>query len=222
VVSSSVETILAGRPLGVSREEFTRSLEPPPPVRSEPKVEVAQPPPSVRPSIDFAAAAFYEGSLAGSTTPIDGPGLRIGARRGRLWVGLGVTGDLPSAVAGVGATIHLTSLALRLSVGHIFPVRYGLALVAALGAGVDLTRVRSESTQLDVTPAGEFLTKDLVVRPSAEIQRRFGKLGIGAMAALDIDPIGSKYVVTATPGTQPVWAPWRVRPVIALLVGVAF
>jgi hypothetical protein len=222
VVSSSVETVLAGRPLGVPREEFTRSLEPPPSARSEPKVEVAQPPPSVRPSIDFTAAAFYEGSLAGSTTPIDGPGLRIDARRGRLWVGLGVTGDLPSAVAGVGATIHLTSLALRLSVGHIFPVRYGLALAVALGAGVDLTRVRSESAQLDVTPAAEFLTKDVVVRPSAEIQRRSGKLSIGMMAALDIDPVGSTYVVQATPGTQPVWTPWRVRPVIALLIGRVF
>jgi hypothetical protein len=222
VVSSSVETILAGRPLGITREEFTRSLEPTPAGRPEVHVATQPPSPKTGPSIAFTAAASYEGSLVGPTMPADGPGLRIDARRGRIWIGVGWSGYLPFEVAGGGATIHLMSQALRLSAGRIFLVRSRTALIVALGAGLDVTRVRSVSTQLDVAPAAEFFSTDVVVRPSMEIERRIGKLMIGATAGLDIDPIGSAYVIQTVPETRPLWTPWRVRPFLALSVGIAF
>jgi hypothetical protein len=221
VVTSSVETVLSGRPLGVTREEFARSLERRPPPTEKVPAAPAQPPSTNEHSMDLSASLLYEGSLIGPTTPIDGPGLRIDGRRGRLWFGLGFQGHRPYEITARGANVRFTTQGCLLSVGRAFSIRPKLTLITALGAGADVTRVRSVSTPPDVTPTPAFFATDFVARPFAGIQRRFDRLTLGATVGLDVNVAGSSYVIKTASGTRPVWTPWRFRPVLGLAIGLA-
>lgn len=227
VVSSSVETVLSGRPIGVSREAFTRSLERPPSVpvpvsAPAPALAPAVPAaPATRPKIGFAATAGYEASWVGPSTSSHGPGLTIDARRGRLRIATGFYLALPYDADANGAILHFRTEGFRLSAGHIFPVRPQLALIVALGIGADVTHVEPASNELDLTPAGSFHTAEVLVRPSVELERRFGRrLTLGLTAGLDLAPAGAAYVIDTAPGTRPAWTPGRVRPVLALAIGL--
>jgi hypothetical protein len=225
VVTSSVETVLSGQPLGVTREEFARSLEQRSPVRTEtPAVApIPAPVPADEPtsSLRFFVAGFYEGSLVERTVPIGGPGVRLTGRWDSSWFAFGLHGRLPFEVSGDGATVRFAPEGLRLSAGHVFPLRRQLVLIVAGGAGVDATQVQSVSTRPGVSPVASFFAMDIVVRPSVELERRFRRLTVGVAAGLDASLVQSVYAVGATPATVPFWTPWRFRPVVALLVGLA-
>ena len=155
------------------------------------------------------------------TVPISGPGLRIDGRVDSLWFAVGLYGHLPFDVSAGGATARFAPEGFRLFVGHIFSPRPRLALIVSCGAGVDVTYVQSASTRPIVTPAASFFATDIVARPSVEIERRFGQLSFGVQAGLDTSLVHSVYAVGTAPGTRPFWTPWRFRPQLALVVGLA-
>jgi hypothetical protein len=225
VVTSSVEAILSGRPLGVPREEFARLLDhPAPPPPEAPVAAVAPPaPPPTQPerTLELSAAVFAQGAWIAPGKLVAGPGVRVDGRKRGLWCALSAVAVLPYQASTEGVTLHLLAQELRLSIGRLFSLRPDVALIVALGAGLDITRVRSTTTELDVASAGSFFVTDFIVRPSAELERRFGRFKLAMLAGLDVDPIGATYVIKLAPGTRSVWTPWRVRPLLALLLGIA-
>ena len=220
VVTSSVETVLSGRPLGVTREEFSRSLEQAPlaPAPAGPPTPPAAPPPSSPSHVVFAAAAFYEAALVAPMTAIDGPGLRIDGSRDGFWLGLSLNSHRRYDVTSAGATVRFAPEGFRLSFGRVFTLRHKLALIVGCGAGVDVTRIESVSTRAGLVPASVFWTTDIVARPTAEIQYRLGRLALGAMLGLDANLVQSVYAISTAPGNRPFWTPWRLHPVLALIV----
>jgi hypothetical protein len=219
VVTSSVETVLSGRPLGITREEFSRSLEPAPLATvPEPGSPPAAPPPRTPSHVVFAAAAFYEGALVAPMTAIDGPGLRIDGSRDGFWLGLSLNSHRRYDVTSADATVRFAPEGFRLSVGHVFALPHQLALIVGCGAGVDVTRVQSVSTRAGLAPASASWTADIVARPAAEIQYRLGRLALGAMLGLDANLVQSVYAISTAPGDRPFWTPWRLHPVLALIV----
>lgn len=70
VAQSSVETLLAGKELGIEREEYGRSLPPRPP--AEPRAVIA---PAPKRATALRATGFYEITLLGPDVIQHGPGL---------------------------------------------------------------------------------------------------------------------------------------------------
>lgn len=220
VVASSVATVLAGLPIGVPQEEFRRSLEPDVPVQdgitSAPARSAAVP----ATQIAYAAAGVFEASWLTSTTPTGAPGLRIIGETERYQLAVGVRATLPYEVVAGGATIRFTSAGLRLSAGRVLPLRPWLALILSIGAGADILRVEPASSQPDLVPASSFHATDLFLRSTAELEGRVGRLKVGVTAGADANLEATSYVVATPSGARAIWTPWRVHPVLVVLLGV--
>ncbi|MES1172411.1 MAG: hypothetical protein ABUL77_04165 [Bacteroidota bacterium] len=213
VVTGSVDTLLAGRPLGVSREEFTRSLQPPPaPARED------EAPATARGRRVFSLAGLYEGLAVARDQLVHGPGVLLGMDQGYFRFGLGLHGHLPYEVTAAGTTVRLIPEGVRLSVGRLFAAGAGVAIVIAVGAGVDITHVRARPNQPDVTAAAAFTAVDPVVRPTVTVERRWGGMAAGIVLGLDVDLVRPHYVLQSTTGRRPLWTPSPLRPVAALVV----
>ncbi|MES1204954.1 MAG: hypothetical protein ABUS79_03370 [Pseudomonadota bacterium] len=231
VVTSSVETVLSGRELGIPRQDFLRSLNEAPPAAPTPPATppgrpdeevggaIPVPPPASRPP-HLSIVGLYEGTWAGPgpTKVIHGPGLRIDAEWSRVRLGLGLHGRLPHDVAGGEAKVRFLHEGFRLSAGRPFALGGRTVLVLAVAGGLDLIHVHTLSTPAAVTPVAAFWTLAPLVRPFVELERRFGRVGLAASMGVDVDVLGSRYVVAGDPA--PLWSPWRWRPVAAVVVRV--
>ena len=168
-------------------------------------------------------AGYYEGALWGPSRVVHGPGLRVGLGRDTLRLDVALGARLPDTVTtGEGPAIRFESLALRVSAVYMVPLSAHTALFVSFGAGFDLGRVTSTSTQVDLTAAPAFRTTDTLLRPAVGIERRSGKWLSSLTLGLDIDLLGSRYVIAAMPEVRPVLTPWRLRPLAALSIGFFF
>lgn len=230
VVTSSVETILSGRQLGVPKEEFTRSLEKPPEtatVVEQPAIaqEPSTTPSETRSATVISVSTAYEASLFDATTLSHGADLLVDVRDKRWWCRLGLHGRLPLEVNAGGERLHVAPEGARAAVGNAWtiPAAQGWTLIAGLGAGVDRTHVEPRPGSAPVIPGNAFTTWDFLLRPAATIERRFTSLRLAATAGLDLVIVGANYVVQTTSlATRPVWTPWRARPFLSLEVGLSF
>ena len=134
-----------------------------------------------------------------------------------------VGGRLPDTVTtGEGAAIRFESLALRVSAVYLVPLSAHTAFFVSFGAGLDLGRVTSTSSRVDLTAAPVFRTTDTLLRPAVGVERRSGRWLSSLTLGLDIDLLGSRYVIVAMPEVRPVLTPWRLRPLAALSIGFFF
>jgi hypothetical protein len=226
VVDSSVEAILKGRALGVSREEFERSLATPPAPAPAPAPEptpapspASSPEPAARsPWSRWAITAGYSGTMLSKDFVAHGP--ELGAERRWLGLRLGVTlsQQLPQTVTRNEADMRMVSSGIRIVAAFPMAITSRLSASLGLGAGIDATHVDPSGT--GAKPA--FWATDPLVLAMTTIEHTFGALVVSAGIGVDLNLLATRYLVTHSSGDVVLWTPWRWRPFAALRFGSAF
>jgi hypothetical protein len=221
VVEQSVDAILEGRDIGVSREEFQRSIQPAPPVA--PAVVAAPPRPTPAPSpTRLLLAGGYELIAMGSGQYQNAAKVTVGARLSRVQIGVAARLAAPVSIAGDGAGARLSSGAVSLSGAGRLVRRGDFSWMAGVGAGVELTRVAPTVTAPDLQPAPAFWALGPFLQPFVQFEELFGKLSVAVTVAADVHPLAERYTVESSGQASDVFVPARVRPAAALLIGALF
>jgi len=224
VIEQSVDAILEGREIGVSREEFQRSVLPPPPVAAAPAPAprpAPAPAPTPTPTL-LLLAGGYELVVMGSGEYQHAATVAAGARLGRAQVAAAARLAAPLSIAGDGVQARLSTAAFSLSGAGRLVSFGGLSVMAGLGAGLDLTRVEPTVTMQSLQPAAAFWALGPFVQPFAEVERLFGKLSVAVVVAADVHLLAERYTVRTGADAHDVFVPARVRPAAALLIGAVF
>jgi len=232
VVDSSVEAILKGRALGVSREEFERSLATPPPPAPlaaapalplpAPPVPAAESPQPAEPTADsrpkWAIAAGYSGTMLSTDSITHGPELYGERRWPRLRLSVTLRQQLPLTVTRSDVDMRLLSSGIHFVAAFPAAITSRLSASFGLGAGVDATRVTPRGN--GARPA--FWATDPLVTAMTTLEHTFGAAIVSAGIGVDADLLDTRYLVTHSSGTGVVWTPWRWRPFAAVRLGLAF
>jgi len=221
VVESSLEAMLAGQAIGVSREDYRRDLEatraPAPAVVEAP----AAGPAAVTPSPTIAIAGIGYGATAlGAGVAAHGPHVALEYWSHRLRLGAGFHADVPVRVGDAGAGARLSTAGARLSVAARLLSHGGLALIAGGGAGYDATRVQPSVTAAELLPTATFWAGGASLRGFVELDGSVGRFVLALAAGADVHPIAERYLVNDASGTREVFVPLRVRPTATLTLGI--
>ena len=233
VIEQSIDAILEGREIGVSRDEFQRSGLPPPfapaapPVPAAPTPAAPAPAPAQTPApaatpAKLQVAAGYQGLVMGSGEFQHAVKVAVAERFERLVIAVAARVAAPISIAGDGARAELTTTSASASVAGRFPTFGGFWLLTGLGAGVDFTRVAPAVTMSDLRPAAAFWAVAPSLAPFVAIERFFGSVSIAVGGGVEVHPLDERYTVRTTTATREVFVPGRVRPQVELLVGVVF
>ena len=225
VVDSSVEAILKGRALGVSRDEFERSLAPAPAPEAAPNPELEpkpEPAPESQPAPEsestWAIAAGYSGTMLSADSVAHGPELSAERRWPRFRLGVTLWQQLPLAVTRGDVNMRLLSSGIHLLAAFPAAITSHLSASLGLGAGVDATRVTPRGN--GAQPA--FWATDPLVLAMATIEHAFGAAVVSVCIGVDLDLLATRYLVARSDATSVLWSPWRWRPYAALRFGFAF
>lgn len=208
VTTSTVQAVLAGGHLGVTRAEFTQSL---PPVTAAPR-------PAPVPRLVVWAGLTYQAALFAPSKLAHGPSLEAQLDWRALRFGLELRGRFPFRVGTDADTLSLAPQSVRLGVGRVFSLGPSLEWVASFAGGADVTRVRLSSSNPNIDATEPFWSATPVVSPLLRVDYRSGPVRAGVLLSADLDLWTTSYVVSGA--TAPVWSPWRVRP--SLGVGGAY
>lgn len=228
VIEQSIDAILEGREIGVSRDEFQRSGLPPPfapavpPVPAAPALAPAHTPAPAAAPAKLQVAAGYQGLVMGSGEFQHAAKVAVAARFERLVIAVAARVAAPISIAGDGARAELTTTSASASVAGRFPTFGGFWLLTGLGAGLDFTRVAPTVTMSDLRPAAAFWAVAPSLAPFVAIERFFGSVSIAVGGGVEVHPLDERYTVRTTTATREVFVPGRVRPQVELLVGVMF
>ena len=226
VIEQSIDAILEGREIGVSREEFQRSVAAPP------AAEPPQPAPAAAPVPDPAPAApaerqlmlagGYEGMAIGSGEVQHAAKIALTVCFVRFRFAAAARLAAPISIASDGVQARLSTEGLGVS-GAARLLSFGnLSMIAGLGAGLDVTRVEPATTTPDLEPAAEFWARAPWLQAFAEIEQRFGWFTVAAVVGAEARLLDERYTVRTDSETRDVFVPRRFRPAAALLVGVVF
>ncbi|HVV49946.1 MAG TPA: hypothetical protein VHO06_09820 [Polyangia bacterium] len=224
VVEQSIDAIIEGRDIGVSREEFQRRglpapmAEAPPPPTAVPSRPAAPPPPGPR----WLLAGGYDLVALGSGEVQQGVKLWAGARFAALQVAVAARLAAPISVAGDGAGARLSTAGAGVSGAGRLSAFGRFSLAAGLGAGLDLVRVDPTVTAAGLQPAAPFWAASPWVQPFAALVCDAGRLSVSLVAGAELHPLAERYTVRSGGDASDVFVPWRLRPSAALLAGVAF
>jgi hypothetical protein len=226
VVDSSVEAILKGRALGVSRDEFERSLAPapapaPPPAPTPEPASAPAPPPTpapTRPRPRWAIAAGYSGTMLSTDSVAHGPELGADLLWPRFRLGMILSQQFQQTVTRSDTGMHLLSSGIRIVAAFPTAITSRLSASLGLGAGVDATHV--EPNGVGAQPA--FWATDPLVLAMATLDRAFAASVVSLRVGVDVDLLATRYLVARSNATNVLWTPWRWRPFAALQFGLAF
>jgi hypothetical protein len=233
VIEQSIDAILEGREIGVSRDEFQRSgalasppASPPPPQEAPaPAAPVPAAPPASAPTparTQLLLAAGYQLQAMGSGEFQHAGKLAIAARFDRVVIALAARLAAPISVAGDGVSARLTTAGVSASgAGRILDFA-GFAILAGLGASLDFTHVAPTVTTPGLTSAEAFWALGPSLTPFSVIERFFGRISIALAAGAEIHLLDERYAVKTATETRNVFVPGRVRPQVEALVGIAF
>jgi len=219
VVTSAVEAALTGQKLGISRDDFQRSLGAPLEPRAPPSAPAPAPAPARPRGASWSLGAAYEAAFVGPGRAAHGPGALLDVESGGWRWGALLLLRLPYQVEGDAASVRLTAAAGRVSLERVLRVASAVAFFAGVGAGADCTRVASDSRANGVAAAAPFWALDSAVRGSLGAETRLGALTVAVSAGLDVGLTAPRYVVTTETEMReaaPIWVPWRYRPYAAL------
>jgi hypothetical protein len=235
VVDSSVEAILKGRALGVSRDEFERSLAsspappPPPPPPPPPAPPPAPPPPPPVPAPSpvteaigrqpgWAIAAGYSGTMLSTDLVAHGPELGVERRWPRLCLGMTLSQHFQKMVTRADVGTQLLSSGIRISVAFPKAITSHLSASFGLGAGVDATHVTPNGNGAE--PA--FWATDPLVLAVAALESAYDRFLVSVRVGVYFDLIAPQYLVDSSGGRRVLWTPSRWRPFAAMRLGFAF
>jgi hypothetical protein len=224
VVEQSVDAILEGREIGVSREEFQRTALPPAPVAAPPPAPAVPlaPPRPAPPPTELALAAGYELVAMGSGEIQHAAKLAVSARRARLDFAAAARLAAPISIAGDGAQARLWTTGVALSGAVAFAHTGDLSVLAGLAAGIDFTHVAPSVTSPGLQQATAFWAAGPWLRPFAGAEWTAGRLSVALAAGAEVHLLAERYTVKTATDTRDVFAPARVRPTAALLIGLRF
>lgn len=232
VIEQSIDAILEGREIGVSRDEFQRSGLPPPSAPTVPPPPLPAPapeatrapgaPPPAPPRTEMQIAAGYQGLVMGSGEFQHAAKVAVAARFERVVIGVAARVAAPISIAGDGARAQLTTTSASASVAGRPLTFGGFSLLAGIGAGVDFTRVAPAVTAANLQPAAAFWAVAPTLTSFVAIERFFGNVSIAFGGGVEVHPLDERYTVRTGPDTQQVFVPDRVRPEVELLFGIAF
>jgi hypothetical protein len=231
VIEQSIDAILEGREIGVSRDEFQRRGLPPPPVpvasapapappAAEARAPAAPVPAPTRSRMQLAAG--YQGVVMGSGEFQHAAKVTVAARYERVVIAVAARVAAPLSIAGDGARAQLTTTSASASVAGR-PVTFGgFSLLAGIGAGVDFTRVAPAVTAANLQPAAAFWAIAPTLSPFVALEWFFGNISIAVAGGVEVHPLDERYTVRTSTDTRQVFGPGRVRPQVEALVGIAF
>ncbi len=238
IVLTAIETLQAGGAVGEARDDVRRRLglnatvvpapaPAPPPAPSSPPASPPAPPPQPppappappAPALRLGGALFYEGQgYASEQVVVHGPalGLRLDLRR--VWPSPGLAFEahyrLPYEQRGDEAGFELQSLSLRLLAHAELVQTPMIALALHGGVAVDTlfidpflviaSRAVASDARARVSPLPRF-------GPSLRL-RLFGDTSLALGFYLDVDAIGTRYVIQRGSELVPLVEPLRVRP----------
>jgi hypothetical protein len=225
VARSSVDSILAGVDIGVRRDEYEASLEPPPkPAAPPPSVErdVDRRPPS-SPAHDVFFSAGYEAQLMSSSRFSQGPSIGASLARGPLALNLWTYYRFPFEARGTELGARISRVGARLEGSAVVGIggpSSPVSFVAHVGGGSDFSRVAPLRVgAIDATPTGAFWVTDGFARAAAGLAQRFRSGWVlSELAGADLDLALVRYVLDRGGVRETVFVPYRLRPLFCLEV----
>jgi hypothetical protein len=227
VIEQSIDALLEGREIGVTREEYQRSVAAPAPAPAPAPATAAPGPPSVPvPPTESRArlrlAGGYEGVAMGSAAYQHAAKILVAARFARLQVAAAARVAAPISIAGAGAQAQLWTSGFSVSGAARFLSIGNLSVSAGLGGGLDLTRVEPAVSAPNVQAAAAFWAPGPSLQTFVEIEHLFGKISVAITLGVEAHLLAERYTVRIDSEARDVFVPRRVRPQAALLVGTVF
>jgi hypothetical protein len=228
IVRSSVEALLSGATIGISREEARELLLPeakekPPPAavpKPKPKPRARAKPVAPKPSLE--AGAFYEGELYANTL-WHGPGVFAGVHTPEP-LGLGGRFTLqyraPATVEGNLLGARIQAIALR-ALSHVRYQSGHLGACGAAGLGADVTSTDPTNLKGNASPENARWDVVPVFRALGGGGLVFGSLGVWTVVGLDVDLIETNFTAKRGNETYTAVDVSRVRPFFGIDVTLA-
>jgi hypothetical protein len=227
VAQSSLEALLAGKIIGMPRDDYEHSLEvaAPPPKPAPVPVKVEPPAPSVHevarhnlgPS-RWQLSAGYQLHAWDSTTMRHEADIGIDYERWALRFSVGLFASLPIQFHSGESGAELFSNGARVSVSRPVALPRQFRLVPGLGFAIEFSRIRPELSSPDAQPASPYFAVDPILRAFLGIERSLGRWSLRGIVGLDFAIRPVRYVVTYQSDTETVRTPWRVRPFGAIVL----
>jgi hypothetical protein len=229
VIEQSIDAILEGREIGVTREEYQRSVAAPAPASAPepaPPPAVPTPPPApVPPPANGArllVAGGYEAMAMGSGEYQHAARVVAGARFARVQIAVAARAAVPLSIAGDGVQARLWAAGIGLSGAARLLGFAKLSVSAGLGGGFDLTRVEPTVTAPDLQAATAFWALGPSLRTFVELERLFGDVSVAVVVGAEAHLLAERYTVRTGSAARDVFVPRRLRPDAAVLIGVVF
>ena len=229
VAQSSLEALLAGKIIGMPRDDYEHSLDaaapPPKPAPAPVKVEPPAPPMpegkrnDLRPS-RWQLSAGYQLQAWDSTTMRHEADIGIDYERWALRFSVGLFASLPIQFHSGESGAELFSNGARVSVSRPVALPRQFRLVPGLGFAIEFSRIHPELSSTDAQPASPYFAVDPILRAAVGIERSLGRWSLRGIVGLDFAIRPVRYVVTYQSDTETVRTPWRVRPVGAIVLAV--
>ena len=226
VIEQSIDAILEGREIGVSREEYQRSVVPPPPAPTVPTAPSAPASPSAASpaasGTQLLLVGGYDGvALASGVYQHAGKAV-VAARLARIQISVGVRVAAPVSIAGDGVEADLWASGVSLAGAARLLTFAHLSISAGLGAGLDFNRVTPKVTAPDLQAEAAFWAPSPLLRTFVEIERLFGNVSVSIVFGAEALLLAERYTVMTADAARDVFVPRRLRPEAALMVGVVF
>jgi hypothetical protein len=228
VAQSSLEALMAGKLIGMTRDDYQHSLDAAAPRTTSRPPVVDKPPASpldlkgtdqpLAFSSNWHLQAGYELQAWNGATlrhEVD-PGIAYQRRTLRLGMNLFATWPIQFHSGDSGASLF--SGGGRVEVSRPFSPSKNLRLVPGLGFAVEVTRIRPELSAANAQPAATNFALDPAVRGDLGIERSWGRWSLRGIFGIDVAVRPVQYVITRQSATETVATPWRVRPFVSIAV----
>jgi len=225
VAQGSLEALLAGRLIGVTRDDYEHSLDvaPPPPkpapvpVKPEPRrrctrwqvTTLGRPAGNSRRAISCTLGTARPCAMKRT--------LALTMNAGRC-VQCGPVCILTSPVSQRGVRSRVVfqwRARVRVAPGG---AAAQFRLVPGLGFAIEFSRIRPELSSADAQPASPYFAVDPILRAFLGIERSLGRWSLRGIVGVDFATRPVRYVVTYQSDTETVRTPWRVRPFGAIVL----
>jgi hypothetical protein len=226
VAQSSLEALLAGKLIGMTRDDYEHSLDVAAPLPAPKRVTVRTPAPTLRldqgesrdtrPS-RWHLSAGYQMQAWDRVTMRHEAALGIEYQRWTLRFDLSLFSTWPIQFHSGQSGAELFSNGIRLQVSRPVALARQWHLVPGLGFAVELTRIRPELGSAD-QPASPYFAVDPILRAVLAIERSLGRWSLRGIVGLDLATRPVQYVVTDQSGSEPVRTPWQLRPFGAIVL----
>jgi hypothetical protein len=224
VAQNSLEALLAGKVIGITRDDYEHSLQVAAP---RPAQEPVLKQPTLRPNdaglhevrpSNWQVWMGYELQAWDGSTMRHAATVGIGYERRKFRFAIDLFSTLPVSFHNGESGAELFSNGARLGVSRPFALPHQLRLVPGLGFAMELTHIRPELSSPAASPAGASFALDPTIRAVVGIERSWGRWSLRGILGLDFVTRPVHYVITRQADTQVVRTPWRERPFGAISV----